>query len=164
MAAVNRNEQRRTLGDYTIPMDFFAAKIRKVLKIRFLTPGVETDFKTRQMEDQRLDEVIRDICMPGARWKISTSQPDQPIQLKRQDLTPLARGWAEFIIHSIIPIIKGHDVRVEELIAYNIAIIAEAAQGRSKLSFPSTIFTLCKEVMQKIFPRFSTIRQVYRIK
>ncbi|MED6226843.1 hypothetical protein PIB30_107696, partial [Stylosanthes scabra] len=118
-------------------MDFSAAKIREVLKIRFLTPGAKTDFKTRQMEDQRLDEVIRDICMLGARWKMSTSQPDQPIQLKRQDLTPLARGRAEFIIRSIIPtgnkskitvarevlihsIIKGHDVRVEELIADNI--------------------------------------------
>ncbi|MED6161224.1 hypothetical protein PIB30_058686 [Stylosanthes scabra] len=143
-------------------VDFSAAKIREVLKIRFLTPGAETDFKIRQMEDQRLDEVFRDICMHGARLKMSTSQPDQPIQLKRQDLTPLARGWAEFIIHSIIPtgnkseitvarvvlinsIIKGHDVRVEELITDNIAIIAEAAQGRSKLSFPSTIFRLCKE-------------------
>ncbi|MED6188977.1 hypothetical protein PIB30_091114, partial [Stylosanthes scabra] len=80
----------------------------------------------------------------------------------RQDLTPLARGWAEFIIYSIIPtgnkseitvaravlihsIIKGHDVRVEELIADNIAIIAKAAQGRSKLSFPRTIFRLCKQ-------------------
>ncbi|MED6151942.1 hypothetical protein PIB30_087140 [Stylosanthes scabra] len=83
---------------------------------------------------------------------MNTSQPDQPIQLKRQDLTPLARGWAEeqvrdyigkaVLIHSII---KGHDVRVEELIVDNIAIIAEAAQGRSKLSFPSTIFRLCKE-------------------
>ncbi|MED6163628.1 hypothetical protein PIB30_081782 [Stylosanthes scabra] len=39
-----------------------------------------------------------------------------------------------------------HDVRVEELIADNIAIIDEAVQGRSKLSFPSTIFRLCKEV------------------
>ncbi|MED6124582.1 hypothetical protein PIB30_060216 [Stylosanthes scabra] len=117
-------------------VDFSAAKIREVLKIHFLTPGAETNFKTRKMEDRRLDE--------------------------GQDLTPLARGWAEFIIHSIIPtgnkskitvaravlihsIIKGHDVRVEELIADNIAIIAEAAQGRSKLSFPSTIFKLCKE-------------------
>ncbi|MED6212226.1 hypothetical protein PIB30_081202 [Stylosanthes scabra] len=120
-----------------VPVDFSVAKIREVLKIHFLTPGAKTDFKTRQMEDQRLDE--------------------------RHDLTPLARGWAEFIIHSIIrtrnkseitvaravlihSIIKGHDVRVEELIADNIAIIAEAAQGRSKLSFPSTIFRICKEV------------------
>ncbi|MED6212795.1 hypothetical protein PIB30_086951 [Stylosanthes scabra] len=145
-----------------VPVDFSAAKIRKVQKICFFTPGAKTDFKTTQMEYQRLDEVIRDICMPGARWKMTISQPDQPIQLKRQDLTPLARGWAEFIIHSIIPtgnkskitvaravlihsIIKGHDVRVEELTADNIAIIAEAAQGRSRLSFPSTIFRLYKE-------------------
>ncbi|MED6222125.1 hypothetical protein PIB30_061388 [Stylosanthes scabra] len=117
-----------------VPVEFSTTKIREVLKLCFLTPGAETNFKTRQMEDQRLVE----------------------------DLTPLARGWAEFIIHSIIPtgnkseitvarevlihsIIKAHDVRVEELIADNIGIIAEAAQGRSKLSFPSTIFRLCKE-------------------
>ncbi|MED6152476.1 hypothetical protein PIB30_092500, partial [Stylosanthes scabra] len=111
-----------------------------------MTLGVETDFKTRQYEDQRLDEVIRDICMPGAQWKMSSSHPPHPIQLRRQDLTPVARGWAEFIIHSMIPtwnkseitvaravlihsIIKGHDVRVEELIADNIAVLAEGVQG-----------------------------------
>ncbi|MED6153831.1 hypothetical protein PIB30_105929 [Stylosanthes scabra] len=143
-------------------MDFSAAKIREVLRIRHMALGAETDFKTRQMEDQRLDEVIRDICMPGARWKMSSSQPPHPIQLRRQDLTPVARGWAEFIIHSMIPtgnkseitvaravlihsIIKGHDVRVEELIADNIAVLAEGVQGRSKLCFPSTIYRLCKE-------------------
>ncbi|MED6213136.1 hypothetical protein PIB30_090296 [Stylosanthes scabra] len=41
--------------------------------------------------------------MPGAQWKMSSSQPPRPIQLRRQDLTPVARGWAEFIIHSMIP-------------------------------------------------------------
>ncbi|MED6187642.1 hypothetical protein PIB30_078319 [Stylosanthes scabra] len=46
------------------------------------------------------------------------------------------------LIHSII---KGHDVRVEELIADNIAVLAEGVQGRSKLCFPSTIYRLCKE-------------------
>ncbi|MED6224210.1 hypothetical protein PIB30_081679, partial [Stylosanthes scabra] len=78
------------------------------------------------------------------------------------DLTPLARGWAEFIIYSMIPtrnkseitvaravlihsIIKGHDVRVEELIADNIAVLAEGVQGRSKLCFPRTFYRLCKE-------------------
>ncbi|MED6224623.1 hypothetical protein PIB30_085888 [Stylosanthes scabra] len=105
-----------------------------------MTQGAEIDFKTRKMEDQRLEEVIRDICMPGAR----SSQPPHPIQLRRQDLTPVARGWAEFIIHSMIPIgnkskiivaravlihsiIKGHDVRVEELIADNIAVLCKEA-------------------------------------
>ncbi|MED6189265.1 hypothetical protein PIB30_094174 [Stylosanthes scabra] len=46
------------------------------------------------------------------------------------------------LIHSII---KGHDVRVEELIADNIAVLAKGVQGRSKLCFPSTIYRLCKE-------------------
>ncbi|MED6152032.1 hypothetical protein PIB30_088059 [Stylosanthes scabra] len=136
-----------------VPVDFSAAKIREVRKIHFLTPGAETNFKRRQMEDQRLDE--------------------------RQDLTPLARGWAEFIIHSIIPtrnkseitvaraviihsIIKEHDVRVEELIADNIAIIAEAAQGRSKLSFPSTIFRLCKEAGSSTMKNMSIKREILK--
>ncbi|MED6225266.1 hypothetical protein PIB30_092086 [Stylosanthes scabra] len=93
---------------------------------------------------------------------MSSSQPLHQIQLRRQDLTPVARGWADFIIHSVIhtgnkleitvaravlihSIIKGHDVRVEELIADNIAVLAEGVQGRSKLCFPSTIYRLCKE-------------------
>ncbi|MED6163540.1 hypothetical protein PIB30_081012 [Stylosanthes scabra] len=137
-------------------VDFSVAKIREVLRIKHMTLGAEIDFKTRQFEDQRLDDVIREICMPGAQWKMSSSQLPHPIQLRRQDLTPVARGWAEFIIHSMIPtlnkseitmaravlihsIIKGHDVRVEELIANNIVVLAERVQGRSKLCFPSTI-------------------------
>ncbi|MED6161222.1 hypothetical protein PIB30_058684 [Stylosanthes scabra] len=145
-----------------VTVDFSTEKIKQVLRIRDNTPGVQTSFDTRQRGDQRLDDVIREICVPGARWKMSSSQPDQPIQLTRQDLTHLARGWAEFIIHSIIPtgnksevtvarailihsIIKGNDVRVEELIVNNIAITVEGVHGRSKLIFPSTVYRLCKE-------------------
>ncbi|MED6115898.1 hypothetical protein PIB30_095071, partial [Stylosanthes scabra] len=39
----------------------------------------------------------------------------------------------------------GDDVRAEEAITDNIAIIAEGVQGRAKLIFPSTIYRLCKE-------------------
>ncbi|MED6116876.1 hypothetical protein PIB30_104479 [Stylosanthes scabra] len=46
------------------------------------------------------------------------------------------------LIHSII---KGEDVRVEELIAARIALIAQNLQHKGKLGFPSTIFKLCKE-------------------
>ncbi|MED6174983.1 hypothetical protein PIB30_074159 [Stylosanthes scabra] len=164
--AVRTEEELASREDYPYTsyvrgkeVDFSAAKIREVLRIRHMTLGAETDFKTRQMEDQRLDDVIREICMPGAQWKMSSNQPPHPIQLRRQNLTPVARGWAEFIIHSMIPtgnkseinvaravlihsIIKGHDVRVEELIADNIAVLVEGVQGRSKLCFPSTIYRL----------------------
>ncbi|MED6129069.1 hypothetical protein PIB30_104175 [Stylosanthes scabra] len=95
-----------------VELDFSAAKIREVLRIRFMTQGVETDFKTRQMEDQRLEEVIRDICIPGARWKMSSSQLPHPIQLRRQDLTPVARGWVELIIYSMIPIGNKSEIAV----------------------------------------------------
>ncbi|MED6150943.1 hypothetical protein PIB30_077508 [Stylosanthes scabra] len=114
-----------------------------------MTLGAEIDFKTRQFEDQRLDDVIREICLPGAQWKMSSSQPPHPIQLRREDLTPVARGNKSEITVAravlIYSIIKGHDVRVEELIADNIAMLAEGVQGRSKLCFPSTIYRLCKE-------------------
>ncbi|MED6176498.1 hypothetical protein PIB30_088768, partial [Stylosanthes scabra] len=126
------------------------------------TPGAETDYTTRQNSDQRLEEVLQDLCIPGATWRLSSSQRAQPIQLRRAELTRLARGWQEFIIHSIIPtgnkseititrailihaIIKGEDVRAEELIVDNIAVIAQGMQGKGKLAFPSTIFKLCKD-------------------
>ncbi|MED6178561.1 hypothetical protein PIB30_108776 [Stylosanthes scabra] len=118
-------------------------KISKDLVLEFYTNAIrteeelaKTDFKTRQYEDQWLDGVIRDICMPGAQWKISSSHPLHPIQLRRQDLTPSS-------VDSLNN--KGHDVRVEELIADNIAVLAEGVQGRSKLCFPSTIYRVCKE-------------------
>ncbi|MED6153276.1 hypothetical protein PIB30_100327 [Stylosanthes scabra] len=133
--AVRTEEELATGEDYPYTsfvrgtvVDFSTTKIREVLKIRQMTLGAETDFKTRQYEDQRLDEVIRDICMPGAQWKMGN----------KSEIT-VARA---VLIHSII---KGHDVRVEELIADNILVLAEGVQGRSKLCFPSTIYRLSKE-------------------
>ncbi|MED6151168.1 hypothetical protein PIB30_079726 [Stylosanthes scabra] len=116
--------------------------------------GKEVDFSVAKIREGNMHA--------GTRWKMSSSQPPHPIQLRRQDLTPAARGSAEFIIHSMIPtgnkseitvaravlihsIVKGHDVRVKELIADNIAMLAEGVQGRSKLCFRSTIYRLCKE-------------------
>ncbi|MED6139504.1 hypothetical protein PIB30_084455, partial [Stylosanthes scabra] len=37
-------------------VDFSAAKIREVLRIKHMTLSAETGFKTRQFEDQRLDD------------------------------------------------------------------------------------------------------------
>ncbi|MED6136985.1 hypothetical protein PIB30_060827 [Stylosanthes scabra] len=159
-----------------VEIDFSAENIRQILRIRDNTPGAESNFDTRQRSDQRLDEVIQEICVPRARWKMSSSQPHQPIQLKRQDLIPLARGWHEFIIDSSIPtgnkleiivarailihsIIKEDDVKAEELIPNNIAITVEQPQGRSKLAFPSTIHRICKaaEVPSREFRRTELI-------
>ncbi|MED6224871.1 hypothetical protein PIB30_088355, partial [Stylosanthes scabra] len=145
-----------------VEVDFSPESIRRVLRFKEQTPGAETNYTTRQNSDQRLDEVLQDLCIPRATWRLSSGQPAQPIQLRRAELTPLARGWQEFIIHSIIPtgnkseitiarailihsIIRGEDVRAEELIVDNITVIAQGMQGKSKLAFPSTIFKLCKD-------------------
>ncbi|MED6141359.1 hypothetical protein PIB30_102624 [Stylosanthes scabra] len=102
------------------------------------TQGAETDYRTRQAIDQRLDEVLAELCIPGATWKLSSSQPAVFIQLRRTELLPLARGWQEFIIYSLIPtgnkseitvarailihaIMRGEDVRAEDIIADNMA-------------------------------------------
>ncbi|MED6140017.1 hypothetical protein PIB30_089233 [Stylosanthes scabra] len=161
-----------------VEVDFSPENIKRVLRFKDYTPGAATDYTTRLNSDQRLDEVLQDLCIPGATWRLSSGQPTQPIQLRRAELTPLARGWHEFIIPSIIPtgnkseitiarailihaIIKGEDVRVEELIADNIVVIAQGMQRKGKLAFPSTIFKLCKdaEVPMREFKRSELIPQ-----
>ncbi|MED6224095.1 hypothetical protein PIB30_080448 [Stylosanthes scabra] len=122
----------------------------------------ETDYRTHQATSQRLDEVLADLCILGATWRLSSSQPAVPIQLRRTELLTLARGWQEFIIHSLVPmgnkseitvarailihaIMRGEDVRAEDIIADNMAVIAQRLQGKGNLSFPSTIYKLCKD-------------------
>ncbi|MED6163328.1 hypothetical protein PIB30_078804 [Stylosanthes scabra] len=66
--AVRTEEELASGEDYPytsfvrgVEADFSTEKIREVLRIRFMTQGAEIDFKTRQMDDQRLDEVLRDM-------------------------------------------------------------------------------------------------------
>ncbi|MED6177922.1 hypothetical protein PIB30_102711 [Stylosanthes scabra] len=145
-----------------VEVDFSPANIKRVMKFKDNTPGTETNYNTRQDSNQMLEEVLRDLCIPGATWKLGSGQPPQPIQLRRKELQPLARGWLEFVTHNIHPssnrsevtvakailihsIIKGEDVRVEELISAGIANIAQNLKLKGKLGFPSLIYKLCKE-------------------
>ncbi|MED6150230.1 hypothetical protein PIB30_070399 [Stylosanthes scabra] len=81
---------------------------------------------------------------------------------RRTELHPLAKGWQEFIIHSLVPtgnksevtttrailihsIMQGEDVRAEEIIADNIATIAPGLTNKGNLAHPSTIYKLCKD-------------------
>ncbi|MED6188381.1 hypothetical protein PIB30_085462, partial [Stylosanthes scabra] len=145
-----------------IKVDFSPGNIRRVMRFKSTTEGAETDHNTHKAMDQRLDEVLRDLCIPGATWKLSSSPPAIPIQLKRTELHPLAKGWQEFIIHSLVPtgnksevtttrailihsIMQGEEVRAEEIIADNIATIAQGLTNKGNLAHPSTIYKLCKD-------------------
>ncbi|MED6223757.1 hypothetical protein PIB30_077192 [Stylosanthes scabra] len=117
-----------------VPVDFSPENIRTVMHFRAQVQGATTNFETRKEHDQQLDRVLVDLCMPGATWKLSTGQLRVPIQLRRQELNPVAIGWHEFSIHSLIPssnrsgipvirailihcIMRGEDVRAEDNIA-----------------------------------------------
>ncbi|MED6140389.1 hypothetical protein PIB30_092663, partial [Stylosanthes scabra] len=120
-----------------VEVDFSPANIKRVMKFKDNTPGTEMNYNTRQDSNQMLEEVLRDLCIPGATWKL---------------------GWLEFVTHNIHPssnrsevivakailihsIIKG----VEELILARIANIAQNLKLKGKLGFPSLIYKLCKE-------------------
>ncbi|MED6117194.1 hypothetical protein PIB30_107747 [Stylosanthes scabra] len=143
-------------------VDFSPNNIRRVMRFKRESAGAQTDYKTRQALNQRLDEVLADLCIPGATWKLSSSQPPVPIQLRRTELQLLARGWQEFIIHSLVPtgnkskittsrailihtIMQGEDVRAEEIIADNMVKIAQGLASKGNLAHPSTIYKLCKD-------------------
>ncbi|MED6164050.1 hypothetical protein PIB30_085976 [Stylosanthes scabra] len=124
-----------------VEVDFSTENIRRVMRFKAKTQGAEMDNRTRQATDQRLDE-----------------------------------GWQEFIIHSLVPtrnkseitvarailihaIMRGEDVRVEDIIADNMAMIVQGLHGKGNLSFPSTIYKLCKDagVPLREFKRTSRI-------
>ncbi|MED6176897.1 hypothetical protein PIB30_092745, partial [Stylosanthes scabra] len=162
-----------------VKVDFSPSNIRRVMRFKKETAGAQTDYKTRQAMDQRLDEVLADLCIPGATWRLSSGQPAVPIQLRRTELHPLAKGWQEFIIHSLVPmgnksevtiaratlihcIMRGEEVRAEDIIADNMAVIAQGLPNKGNLAFPSTFYKLCKDagVPLREFRRTSRIPEV----
>ncbi|MED6202419.1 hypothetical protein PIB30_105226 [Stylosanthes scabra] len=107
-------------------VDFSPSNIRRVMKFNRETAGAETDYNTRKAIDQRLDEVLRDLCIPGATWKMSSK----------------VTTTRAILIHSIM---QGEDVRVEEIVADNMITIAQGLTNKGNLAHPSTIYKLCKD-------------------
>ncbi|MED6127819.1 hypothetical protein PIB30_091791 [Stylosanthes scabra] len=167
--AIVTEEEMEEVGGHTfrsyvrgVEVDFSPENMRTVMYFRAQVQGAATNFETRKEHDQQLDRVLADLCMPGATWKLSTGQLRVPIQLRRQELNPVARGWHEFSIHSLIPsanrseipvirailihfIMRSEDIRVEDIIADKIVRMAQGIKEKGKLGFPSTIYKLCKE-------------------
>ncbi|MED6225033.1 hypothetical protein PIB30_089905 [Stylosanthes scabra] len=49
-----------------VQVDFSPKYIRRVMRFNRETAGAQTDYKTRQALNQRLDELLTDLCIPGA--------------------------------------------------------------------------------------------------
>ncbi|MED6123983.1 hypothetical protein PIB30_054670 [Stylosanthes scabra] len=53
-----------------VEIDFSPANIRRVMRFKEDIPGAENNYDNRQNNDQQLDAVLRDLCIPGASWKM----------------------------------------------------------------------------------------------
>ncbi|MED6150936.1 hypothetical protein PIB30_077459 [Stylosanthes scabra] len=106
--AVVTEEEMEEHGGHTfrsfvrgVPIEFSPENIRTVMRFRTQVRGATTDFETRKEHDQWLDRVLADLCMLGATWKLNTGQLRVPIQLRRQELNPIARGILNTFTHTI---------------------------------------------------------------
>ncbi|MED6151824.1 hypothetical protein PIB30_086076 [Stylosanthes scabra] len=139
--AVVTEEEMEEAGGHTFrsflrggPVNVSPGNIQTVMRFRTQVQGATTDFETRKEHDQQLD----------------------------RELNPVARGWHEFSIHSLIPssnrseislirailihcIMRGEDVRAEDIITDKIVRMAQGIKEKGKLGFSSTIYKLCKE-------------------
>ncbi|MED6116881.1 hypothetical protein PIB30_104508 [Stylosanthes scabra] len=157
-------------------IDFSPNNIRRVMRFKRETAGALTDYKTRHAMNQTLDEVLANLCIPGASWKLSSSQPPVPIQLRRTELQPLARGWQEFIIHSLVPtgnkseitisrailihtIMQGEDVRAEKIIAENMDAGVPLREFARTPRIPSLSYIIAKRMETIRFPRHQQPQQ-----
>ncbi|MED6210955.1 hypothetical protein PIB30_069013 [Stylosanthes scabra] len=111
-----------------VAVDFSPENIRRVMRFKAKTLGAEMDYRTRQATNQRLDEefIINSLVPTGNKSEITVARA--------------------ILIHSII---RGEEVRAEDIIADNMAVIAQGLQGKGNLSFPSTIYKLCKDAGQE---------------
>ncbi|MED6201619.1 hypothetical protein PIB30_096777 [Stylosanthes scabra] len=139
-----------------IKVDFSPSNIRRVMRFKSTTEWAETDYNTRKAMDQRLDEVLRDLCILEATWKLSSSQPAVPIQLKRTELHLLAKGWQEFIIHSLVPMGNKSEVTTTRVI-----LIHSIMQGEDDADVPLREFRRTPRIPELSYitaKRMETIR------
>ncbi|MED6140505.1 hypothetical protein PIB30_093846 [Stylosanthes scabra] len=148
-------------------IDFSPENIRKVMKFKEETRGAQFNYHQRRPTEEELNLILRELCEDGATWKMGKGKDPKPIQLRRPELTNLARGWQEFVIHNLLPtgnkseitvarailihsIIRGDEIRAEEIIADQIILITQGLGGKGKIAFPSTIYKLCKAAKVKM--------------
>ncbi|MED6150967.1 hypothetical protein PIB30_077789 [Stylosanthes scabra] len=142
--------------------------VSKLLVQEFYANAAISDEEAAEQEELLYKSFVRGVKVDFSptnirrvmRFKRETTVP---IQLRRTELHPLAKGWQEFIIHSLVPtgnkskvtiarailihcIMRGEEVRAEDIIADNMSVIAQGLPNKGNLAFPSTIYKLCKDV------------------
>jgi len=101
------------------------------------------------------------LCRPEADWV--RKKDGTPIKLNSSDLTPIAKAWATFILHTLLPcsnvselplqkatlitaILKGEPVNVGRLLANDLWGTANCSSPKSYINHASLINKLCERV------------------
>ncbi|MED6138690.1 hypothetical protein PIB30_076829 [Stylosanthes scabra] len=141
-------------------VDFSLESIRVILQFPRLVDTPQSYEARKAGDDQRLNDVLRDISEAFATWKLDKDH--NPSQLKHRELNPTTKGWYEFVRRSLLPssnnskvtvervvlirsIMEGLDVKAEKLISDNILAAAESKEDRSRHPFLSIIYRLLYE-------------------
>ena len=106
-------------------LDFSPENVRLAFNLPYMEENARP-YTRRVNFDQRLDQVLMDICVEGAQWKIDSK--GKPVQLRRLDLKPVARGWLEFIQCSIIPTSNRSEVTIDRAIMIHSIMIGEEVE------------------------------------
>ncbi|MED6225660.1 hypothetical protein PIB30_095760 [Stylosanthes scabra] len=96
-------------------INFSPEEIHKVLNLRNKPlPNVASYHDRKNENDLRMNDILRNLCVPGAQWVMHDD--GRPHFLRRTDLQPMARGWYEFVTHSIIPTTNRSEFMNEDLL------------------------------------------------
>ncbi|MED6188770.1 hypothetical protein PIB30_089044 [Stylosanthes scabra] len=137
--------------------DFSPKSIKVILQLPDVCVDGPSYEARKSSNNQRLDEVLRDICEDYAQWKLDIK--GNPSQLKRRDLKPTAKGWFDFVRRSLMPtsnanevtvdrailvhsIMEGLSIKAELLISNHISAAAESKDPNKRLPFTSVIYKL----------------------
>ncbi|MED6164890.1 hypothetical protein PIB30_094426 [Stylosanthes scabra] len=116
-----------------VSFGFSKERIRAILELKGPLDS-KTSFNVRKLRANRdADAILRDICVEGAVWE--TGAHMNPLKLRRQDLTPLARGWHDFIIHNIKPTSNQSEVTSPQLHQFHEQPFSPSPQYQSQHHF-----------------------------
>ena len=96
-----------------IPFDSNA--INSVLKTPF-PKGSECTLDKLMQSPIDMDEMLRVLCEPGAKWKMSLDGKE-PLYLIKTSFKPLARMWLALVQNLLLPILQKHKVYKKRVLA-----------------------------------------------
>ncbi|GAU28338.1 hypothetical protein TSUD_256660 [Trifolium subterraneum] len=127
----------------------------------------QCSFEARKAKGSNIDhqEIHSTLCRPKTDWV--RSKDGTPAKLRTSDLTPNAKAWATFVLHTLLPcsntsdltiqkatlltaIVKGEPVNVGRLLADDLWSTANCSSPTSYINHASLIRKLCERV--RVYP------------